>query len=90
MLSLFANMTTSTASYKQQKEDFVSNLSGGSVTEICSVTVIAPVSCTSALHEYGTLTKGLNRFQSCSGLFFSRDNRSSSRTRRLATSSTSS
>lgn len=36
-------MTNSTASYKQLKEDFVSNLSGGSVTEICSVTAVAPV-----------------------------------------------
>jgi phosphatidylinositol glycan class W len=33
-----------TQSYKQQKEDFVSNLSGGSVTEINFVTAVAPVS----------------------------------------------
>lgn len=33
----------STANYKQLKEDFVSNLSGGSVVEICSVTAVAPV-----------------------------------------------
>lgn len=31
-------------SYKQQKEDFVSNLSGGSVTEIAYVSSVAPVS----------------------------------------------
>lgn len=31
-------------SYKQQKEDFVSNLSGGSVTEIGLVTSVAPAS----------------------------------------------
>ncbi len=36
-----ANSTA--ASYKQLKEDFVSNLSGGSVGEICLVTMVAPV-----------------------------------------------
>lgn len=30
-------------SYKQQKEDFVSNLSGGDVSEIGYVTAVAPV-----------------------------------------------
>ncbi|TWU75239.1 Glucosaminyl phosphatidylinositol (GlcN-PI) nositol acylation protein [Metarhizium rileyi] len=30
-------------SYKQQKEDFVSNLSGGSVSDIAAVTAVAPV-----------------------------------------------
>jgi len=30
-------------SYKQLKEDFVSNLSGGSVAEIASVCAVAPV-----------------------------------------------
>ncbi|OIW23953.1 GPI-anchored wall transfer protein 1 [Coniochaeta ligniaria NRRL 30616] len=35
--------SNATASYKQLKEDFVSNLSGGSVAEICSVTAVAPV-----------------------------------------------
>ncbi|OLN84396.1 GPI-anchored wall transfer protein 1 [Colletotrichum chlorophyti] len=34
---------TTTASYKKLKEDFVSNLSGGSVSEINYVTVVAPV-----------------------------------------------
>jgi len=38
-----ANNTTVTPSYKQRKEDFVSNLSGGSVTEIAQVCAIAPV-----------------------------------------------
>ncbi|KAG5950589.1 Glucosaminyl phosphatidylinositol (GlcN-PI) nositol acylation protein [Claviceps sorghi] len=33
----------SESSYKQQKEDFVSNLSGGSVSEIAAVTAVAPV-----------------------------------------------
>jgi glucosaminylphosphatidylinositol acyltransferase len=33
----------SAASYKARKEDFVSNLSGGSVFEINLVTAIAPV-----------------------------------------------
>jgi len=36
-----ANATA--ASYKQLKEDFVSNLSGGSVSEIYYVTAVAPV-----------------------------------------------
>jgi hypothetical protein len=36
-------MTNSTLSYKELKEDFVSNLSGGSVSEILSVTAVAPV-----------------------------------------------
>ncbi|KAB5578615.1 GWT1-domain-containing protein [Coniochaeta sp. 2T2.1] len=35
--------SNSTVSYKQLKEDFVSNLSGGSVSEICSVTAVAPI-----------------------------------------------
>lgn len=35
--------SNSTVSYKQLKEEFVSNLSGGSVAEICSVTAVAPV-----------------------------------------------
>ncbi len=30
-------------SYKQQKEDFVSNLSGGSVSEVNHVTAVAAV-----------------------------------------------
>ena len=36
-----------TQSYKSLKEDFVSNLSGGSVVEICLVTAVAPVRCNS-------------------------------------------
>lgn len=36
-------MANSTASYKQLKEDFVSNLSGGSVSEIAQVCAVAPV-----------------------------------------------
>jgi len=36
-------MANSTASYKQLKEDFVSNLSGGSVAEIAQVCAVAPV-----------------------------------------------
>lgn len=35
---------SNSASYKQQKEDFVSNLSGGSVFEISYVTSVASVS----------------------------------------------
>jgi glucosaminylphosphatidylinositol acyltransferase len=39
-----ANATNSSAaSYKQLKEDFVSNLSGGSAIEISYVTAVAPV-----------------------------------------------
>lgn len=34
---------TTAQSYKQLKEDFVSNLSGGSVTEIAQVCAVAPV-----------------------------------------------
>jgi len=33
------------ANYKALKEDFVSNLSGGSILEINIVTAVAPVSC---------------------------------------------
>ncbi|TPX09520.1 uncharacterized protein E0L32_009263 [Thyridium curvatum] len=36
-------MSNSTASYRQRKEDFVSNLSGGPVSEISNVTAIATV-----------------------------------------------
>jgi glucosaminylphosphatidylinositol acyltransferase len=42
-----ANATAAAAAaarnYKQLKEDFVSNLSGGSVTEIAQVCAVAPV-----------------------------------------------
>lgn len=34
---------TAAPSYKQLKEDFVSNLSGGSVAEIAQVCAVAPV-----------------------------------------------
>jgi phosphatidylinositol glycan class W len=34
---------TAVPSYKQLKEDFVSNLSGGSVAEIAQVCAVAPV-----------------------------------------------
>lgn len=37
------DMASSTANYKQLKEDFVSNLSGGTVSEIAQVTLVAPV-----------------------------------------------
>lgn len=37
-------MANAAASYKQQKEDFVSNLAGGSVAEIALVTAVAPAS----------------------------------------------
>lgn len=36
-------MSNSSASYKQLKEDFVSNLSGGPVSEIAAVTAVLPV-----------------------------------------------
>lgn len=36
--------STSTASYKQLKEDFVSNLTGGPVSEIVAVIAVFPVS----------------------------------------------
>lgn len=36
-------MSNSTASYKQLKEDFVSNLTGGPVSEIAAVTAVLPV-----------------------------------------------
>ena len=35
-----------TADYKKLKEEFVSGLAGGDVTEICYVTGVAPVYCT--------------------------------------------
>ncbi|KAM7209000.1 GWT1 domain containing protein [Naviculisporaceae sp. PSN 640] len=37
------NSTSAAPSYKQLKEDFVSNLSGGSVTEIAQVCAVAPI-----------------------------------------------
>lgn len=37
-------MSNSTASYKQLKEDFVSNLTGGPVGEIAAVITVLPVS----------------------------------------------
>lgn len=37
-------MSNSTTSYKQQKEDFVSGLTGGPVGEIVAVTTVLPVS----------------------------------------------
>lgn len=37
-------MSNSTASYRQLKEDFVSNLTGGPVGEIAAVTAVLPVS----------------------------------------------
>lgn len=35
--------STSSSSYKQLKEDFVSNLTGGPVSEIVAVTTVIPV-----------------------------------------------
>ncbi|KAL2017392.1 hypothetical protein VTK56DRAFT_2235 [Thermocarpiscus australiensis] len=43
MAAADVNTTTTAQSYKQLKEDFVSNLSGGSVTEIAQVCAVAPV-----------------------------------------------
>lgn len=48
-------MSNATASYKQLKEDFVSNLTGGPVSEIAAVTAVLPVGCApppSACHVY--------------------------------------
>lgn len=42
-------------SYKQRKEDFVSNLTGGSVSEIGYVTLVAPVSFWISFQLFGTL-----------------------------------
>jgi phosphatidylinositol glycan class W len=44
-----ANAANAAPSYKQLKEDFVSNLSGGSVLEIAQVCAVAPV-CNSKRH----------------------------------------
>jgi hypothetical protein len=49
----------SAASYKQLKEDFVSNLSGGSVAEINYVTAIAPVRDISHLFPCWTTNAGM-------------------------------
>lgn len=43
------SMSNSTASYKQLKEDFVSNLTGGPVSEIAAVTAVLPVSQSTSL-----------------------------------------
>jgi phosphatidylinositol glycan class W len=45
------------ASYKQRKEDFVSNLTGGSVSEISFVTAVAPVSLAFCPVVIGSQTK---------------------------------
>lgn len=39
-------MSSAAATLKQQKEDFVSNLSGGSVSEVNAIAGVAPVSLT--------------------------------------------
>lgn len=48
LLSLETPIMSNATSYKQLKEDFVSNLSGGSVTEISYVTAVAPVGVSSS------------------------------------------
>jgi phosphatidylinositol glycan class W len=46
-------MDTSAASYKTLKEDFVSNLSGGSISEINYVTAVGPVRYDICTYRYG-------------------------------------
>jgi phosphatidylinositol glycan class W len=67
-------MSSSPADYKKLKEDFVSNLSGGTVTEIVYVTAVAPVghlqdfflsfSVTSFHYQYGPLSLPVYQRQS--------------------------
>lgn len=47
-----ASAAAAAASYKQLKEDFVSNLTGGTAAEVNLVTAVAPV-CASCLHLTG-------------------------------------
>lgn len=49
--SVLPALMSNSTSYKELKEDFVSNLSGGSVSEICYVTSVAPVSARPLLSQ---------------------------------------
>jgi len=46
------------ASYKSQKEDFVSGLNGGKISEINYVTAVAPVSSFLPSFEFTDMWKG--------------------------------
>jgi hypothetical protein len=59
------------ASYKSLKEDFVSNLTGGSISEINYVTAVAPVSRSKSASGH---SDRLYRLQSFFGLLCSQDN----------------
>lgn len=67
-------------SYKSMKEDFVSNLSGGSIGEINQVTAVAPVSAICLNSVPRTNFNGWQRLLICYGLPF-RLGKVSSRTR---------
>lgn len=86
-------MSNATASYKQLKEDFVSNLTGGPVSEIAAVTAVLPVKLlpvASVPYLLGLMYfwAKKNRLEPLSGLFSKRVRPSSNRTPRLASSST--
>ena len=61
-------------SYKSLKEDFVSNLTGGKISEINCVTAVAPVSSTNLSPK--ALLMPLCSQHSSSGLFYSQDSHS--------------
>lgn len=61
----------SNQSYKQQKEDFVSNLSGGSVSEIAAITAVAPV----RLQEFPLSPRGCNYLFYTTSKFTNQDTR---------------
>lgn len=82
-------MSNSTASYKQQKEDFVSGLTGGPVGEIVAVTAVLPVSQSQPLSSPATKhAESSTRLPPSSGQFCRRANHSSSPTQRSASLST--
>lgn len=69
-------------SYKSRKEDFVSNLTGGEISEINYVTLVAPVCLSLTLSNYGFKADNhecIIRLPYSSGQRFNRASHSSSR-----------
>lgn len=64
------------ASYKSLKEDFVSGLTGGDISEINLVTAVAPVGYKSSTKNNSNTN---NRQRLCYGQCYNRDSHSSAR-----------